>query len=83
MGFLLLSELIVFNQHGDIFMERPVFIGAKFEIFDIWNIYTYERVYLDFKGSIRYSFAQKNVYMQNSSIDYSGTHLYHELRHIW
>ena len=55
MGFLLLSELIVFNQHGDIVMERPVFIGANFKIFDIWNIYTYERVYLDFKGSIRYS----------------------------
>ena len=55
MCFLLLSELIVFNQHRDIVMERPIFIGAKFEIFDIWNIYTYERVYLDIKGSIRYS----------------------------
>lgn len=42
MGFLLLSKLIVFNQHRDIVMERPIFIGAKFEIFDIWNIYTYE-----------------------------------------
>ena len=55
MCFLLLSELIVFNHHRDIVMERPIFIGAKFKIFDIWNIYTYERVYLDIKGSIRYS----------------------------
>ena len=54
MGFLLLSELIVFNQHKDIIMERPVFVRAKFKIFDIWNIYTYERVYLDIKDSIRY-----------------------------
>ena len=62
-------------------MERPVFIGAKFEIFDIWNIFTYERVYLDIKGSIRYGshiekfvrYAERQAERKNIVITY--THL--------